>query len=336
MLVSGATSAAVVATALHAGIDGVLVGVLAVGTLASVEVTLALVGAARQWTQLRAGLRRVAPMLTEEIADGSAAGAVDPAAPEPPRLRDRRGDRAVPDRGAGRARPGEPRPAGRAAGGRGGAERGGQEHADRRTDRCRGAGPGPGHAGRSGAVRLPGRAPAPTGRRAARRGVRVPRVGPGEPAARAGRRERRRVGRRDRCRRPARLGTAAAGRLGHPGGRGRRSALRRPAAAAGARPRPARPATGAGARRAHRGTRSGRRRPGARRRDRRDPGRPCRTAGHPPAARPGPVRRDPGARQRPGAATRPARGPGRPARLVPGAVAAPSRRRSGYLALTAR
>ncbi|WP_329104498.1 thiol reductant ABC exporter subunit CydC [Micromonospora sp. NBC_01699] len=64
VLVSGATTAAVVATALYAGLDGVLVGVLAVGTLAAVEVSLALVGAARQWTQLRAALRRVAPLLT--------------------------------------------------------------------------------------------------------------------------------------------------------------------------------------------------------------------------------------------------------------------------------
>ncbi|RKR88595.1 ATP-binding cassette subfamily C protein CydC [Micromonospora pisi] len=66
VLLSGATSAAVVVTALHAGVDGVLVGVLAVGTLAAVEVTLALVGAARQWTQLRTGLRRVAVLLAEE------------------------------------------------------------------------------------------------------------------------------------------------------------------------------------------------------------------------------------------------------------------------------
>ncbi|MFI6760255.1 thiol reductant ABC exporter subunit CydC [Micromonospora sp. NPDC050417] len=66
VLLSGATSAAVVVTALHAGVDGVLVGVLAVGTLAAVEVTLALVGAARQWTQLRAGLRRVAVLLAED------------------------------------------------------------------------------------------------------------------------------------------------------------------------------------------------------------------------------------------------------------------------------
>ncbi|MFK3984552.1 thiol reductant ABC exporter subunit CydC [Micromonospora sp. NPDC050397] len=66
VLLSGATSAAVVVTALGAGVDGVLVGVLAVGTLAAVEVTLALVGAARQWTQLRAGLRRVAVLLDQQ------------------------------------------------------------------------------------------------------------------------------------------------------------------------------------------------------------------------------------------------------------------------------
>jgi len=47
------------------GVDGVLVGVLAVGTLAAVEITLVLVGAARQWTQLRAGLHRVTDLLPE-------------------------------------------------------------------------------------------------------------------------------------------------------------------------------------------------------------------------------------------------------------------------------
>jgi ATP-binding cassette subfamily C protein CydC len=64
VLVAGVTAAAVVITALRSGVDGVLVGVLAVGTLAAVEAVLALVGAARQWTQLRAGLRRVAALLS--------------------------------------------------------------------------------------------------------------------------------------------------------------------------------------------------------------------------------------------------------------------------------
>ncbi|MEV4758053.1 thiol reductant ABC exporter subunit CydC [Micromonospora sp. NPDC049559] len=63
VLLAGATSAAVVTTALRAGVDGVLVGVLGVGTLAAVEAALALVGAARQWSQLRTGLRRVAALL---------------------------------------------------------------------------------------------------------------------------------------------------------------------------------------------------------------------------------------------------------------------------------
>ncbi|MFI7215268.1 thiol reductant ABC exporter subunit CydC [Micromonospora maritima] len=71
VLVGGLTAAAVVVVALRAGVSGVLVGVLAVGTPAAVEVALALVAAARQRTQLRAGLARVADLLTE------------PAAPEP-------------------------------------------------------------------------------------------------------------------------------------------------------------------------------------------------------------------------------------------------------------
>jgi ATP-binding cassette subfamily C protein CydC len=88
VLVSGATAAAVVGLALRAGsggaagIDGVLVGVLAVGTLAAMEASLALVGAARQWIQLRAGLRRVAALLPGEPADEvaePAAGAPGPA-----------------------------------------------------------------------------------------------------------------------------------------------------------------------------------------------------------------------------------------------------------------
>lgn len=63
VLVAGVTAAAVVLVALAADVPGVLVGVLAVGTLAAVEVMLALVAAARQWTQLRPGLTRVADLL---------------------------------------------------------------------------------------------------------------------------------------------------------------------------------------------------------------------------------------------------------------------------------
>ncbi|BCB79997.1 hypothetical protein GCM10022251_08210 [Phytohabitans flavus] len=68
VLVSGATAGAVAAIALRAGVDGVLVGVLAVGTLAAVEACLALVVAARQWTELRAPLARVATLLTPEAS----------------------------------------------------------------------------------------------------------------------------------------------------------------------------------------------------------------------------------------------------------------------------
>ncbi|MEU7618430.1 thiol reductant ABC exporter subunit CydC [Micromonospora rifamycinica] len=65
VLVAGLTAAGVVLTALRAQVGGVLVGVLAVGALAAVETALALVGAARQRTQLRAGLSRVAALLDE-------------------------------------------------------------------------------------------------------------------------------------------------------------------------------------------------------------------------------------------------------------------------------
>ncbi|WP_431973114.1 thiol reductant ABC exporter subunit CydC [Micromonospora haikouensis] len=75
VLVAGATAGAVVVTALRGGVGGVLVGVLAVGSLAAVEVALALVGAARQRTQLRAGLVRVAALLTAPEADAAVAAA---------------------------------------------------------------------------------------------------------------------------------------------------------------------------------------------------------------------------------------------------------------------
>lgn len=77
VLVGGLTAAAVVVVALRAGVGGVLVGVLAVGSLATAEVALALVGAARQRTQLRAGLARVADLLTD-------AGEPAPTAPAEP------------------------------------------------------------------------------------------------------------------------------------------------------------------------------------------------------------------------------------------------------------
>ncbi len=71
VLVAGLTAAGVVLAALRADVSGVLVGVLAVGTLAAVEIALALVGAARQHTQLRAGLARVAALLDDAPdADG--------------------------------------------------------------------------------------------------------------------------------------------------------------------------------------------------------------------------------------------------------------------------
>ncbi|AVT36705.1 thiol reductant ABC exporter subunit CydC [Plantactinospora sp. BB1] len=72
VLVAGATSAAVLTVALRAGVSGVLVGVLAVGTLAAVEAALALVGAARHWTRLRAGLTRVADLLVDAPAESAA------------------------------------------------------------------------------------------------------------------------------------------------------------------------------------------------------------------------------------------------------------------------
>ncbi|MFV2109693.1 thiol reductant ABC exporter subunit CydC [Micromonospora sp. LOL_015] len=71
VLVAGLTVAAVTVTALRAGVGGVLVGVLAVGALAAVEMSLALVAAARQWAQLRGGLRRVADLLTEAARTGT-------------------------------------------------------------------------------------------------------------------------------------------------------------------------------------------------------------------------------------------------------------------------
>jgi ATP-binding cassette subfamily C protein CydC len=80
VLVAGATAAAVTVVALRAGLAGAAVGVLAVGTLAAVEVALALVGAARHWTELRAGLRRVATLLDPADATVPRLGAAGTAA----------------------------------------------------------------------------------------------------------------------------------------------------------------------------------------------------------------------------------------------------------------
>ncbi|SBT51763.1 thiol reductant ABC exporter subunit CydC [Micromonospora auratinigra] len=77
VLVGGLTAAAVTVVALRAGVGGVLIGVLAVGTLAAVEIALALVGAARQRAQLRTGLTRVAALL--DTAEPTATAAPRPA-----------------------------------------------------------------------------------------------------------------------------------------------------------------------------------------------------------------------------------------------------------------
>ncbi|QOC93714.1 thiol reductant ABC exporter subunit CydC [Micromonospora craniellae] len=81
VLVAGLTTGAVVVVALRADVDGVLVGVLAVGTLAAVEIALALVGAARQWTGLRSGLARVAQLVTPISTAGPDAEPGDAARP---------------------------------------------------------------------------------------------------------------------------------------------------------------------------------------------------------------------------------------------------------------
>jgi ATP-binding cassette, subfamily C, bacterial CydC len=74
VLVSGATAAAVVLVALRGDVEGVLVGVLVVGTLAAVEVALSLVGAARQHTAIRGALSRVAALLDPTPAAAVGAG----------------------------------------------------------------------------------------------------------------------------------------------------------------------------------------------------------------------------------------------------------------------
>ncbi|MFI1192007.1 thiol reductant ABC exporter subunit CydC [Micromonospora sp. NPDC020750] len=92
VLVAGATAAGVVVAALRAGVGGVLVGVLAVGSLAAVEVALALVGAARQRTQLRAGLVRVAALLA--APEAGAAPTAPEAGPTPATADEARTDEA--------------------------------------------------------------------------------------------------------------------------------------------------------------------------------------------------------------------------------------------------
>ncbi|RKN59183.1 thiol reductant ABC exporter subunit CydC [Micromonospora costi] len=82
-LLAGLTAGAVVLVALASGVPGVLVGVLAVGTLTAVEVALALVGAARQRTQLRTGLTRVAALLGDTRARVPGAGPAPREEPTP-------------------------------------------------------------------------------------------------------------------------------------------------------------------------------------------------------------------------------------------------------------
>lgn len=79
VLVGGLTAAAVVVAALRADVDGVLVGVLAVGSLAAVESTLPLIGAARQFAGLRGGLRRIAELLDDPASAPRPAGPAAPA-----------------------------------------------------------------------------------------------------------------------------------------------------------------------------------------------------------------------------------------------------------------
>jgi ATP-binding cassette subfamily C protein CydC len=85
VLVTGLTAALVVAAALASDVDGVMVGVLAVGTLAAVESALALVGAARRWTEIRVPVRRVADLLRAS-PDSNDRPAGDRSPPEPATL----------------------------------------------------------------------------------------------------------------------------------------------------------------------------------------------------------------------------------------------------------
>ena len=200
VLLAGGTAAAVVVTALDAGVSGVWIGVLGVATLSAVELALVLVGAARHWVQVRGGVTRVAELIADvpapEAGDPPVSGG--PAGPAPaPRdyaveevsVRYRADaapalDRVSLDLAAGRRV---------AVVGPSGAGKStllavltGAVHPDsgRVTARRRRPGPAP----RAGAR--------PARHRAARRGACLPRHRPGEPAARPGRRRRRRTRRR--------------------------------------------------------------------------------------------------------------------------------------------
>jgi ATP-binding cassette subfamily C protein CydC len=73
-LVAGVTAAGVVVAALRADVSGVMVGVLAVGTLAAIESALALVAAARTWAEIRASLIRVAELVGPRSARAEPVG----------------------------------------------------------------------------------------------------------------------------------------------------------------------------------------------------------------------------------------------------------------------
>jgi ATP-binding cassette subfamily C protein CydC len=110
VLVAGVTAAAVTVAALRAGTAPVLVAVLAVATLTAVEACLALVTAARRWTEIRAALRRVADLLpaepagaTDEIPAADGFPAPDPAVPPAPGAAE--DGLAAPTDGDGRAEP---------------------------------------------------------------------------------------------------------------------------------------------------------------------------------------------------------------------------------------
>ncbi len=280
MLTAGATAAAVVLVALAADVSGVLVGVLAVGALAAVEVTLALVAAARQWTQLRPGLTRVADLLdTDPPTPPPATGPTDLTGPHELRFV----DVTVRYRaGAAPALDGVSLdlPAGRRIAVVGPSGAGKSTLAAVLTGTVRPA---------SGRVTLDGddlsayaeeALPRAVGGLLAEAYVFHATVRENLLLGRAGADEEE-LTRGHRRRRPAGLGTRPACGLGHAGRRGGRAALRRAAAAAGARPGPARRAAGAGARRAHRGSGPGRRGRGARVRPRRHPRRALGAADQP-------------------------------------------------------
>ncbi|HLV58774.1 MAG TPA: thiol reductant ABC exporter subunit CydC [Natronosporangium sp.] len=89
-LLGGVAAAWMVVVGVRTGIDGAVVGALAVGTLAAVEANLALLAAARRWVEIRTPLARVAALLTPAVA-----GPGGRAVPDGPGARD--GGRDVPD-----------------------------------------------------------------------------------------------------------------------------------------------------------------------------------------------------------------------------------------------